>query len=540
MRSCTLLLVVGVLAWSTVAFAEGDDAGAGAPVEATSATASPAETAPDDPPAAASADDPAPPAEAAPPSAGQEAEAGTPLAEIATESPTPDAAVAPPPGAAAPGADIGGETPDAISDEMSDEMPAEMAAGQAMGDGWEIAEETAEEPVEAPAEAGADPAAATSRTFAGTERGALGPEGIDEHGHHGRIHTVIPGDTLWDISNAYLGTPWVWPAVWEDNGEIENPHLILPGDHIWITAGEMRKVSRERAEEMIAADNEVEPAPAELADEDPLPTLEPEAEEADLMADDVPAAMDQLPVAVPLEPARAGDTGRSVRIAEREAMGFVSSESVDAATSVLDSSSPRTFLVEGDMIYLGLGEGRVEVGDEFTIFRDAEPVRDVDGGRLLGYHVDILGWAVVRKVEGESAIAEIRMSYSEAERGDLVMPRHVAPVVVPVKSTPEGVDGRIVFMPNARTTMGSGDYVYLNRGALHGFEVGSEVQVFVPGRLKKEPVSGEKVMTPDRVDAQMVLVEVKPDTSVAYVIHTQRELEIGDRVRAARSQVASR
>jgi hypothetical protein len=293
---------------------------------------------------------------------------------------------------------------------------------------------------------------------------------------------------------------------------------------------------------MIAADNET--GPAELAAEEPAePVFEPAADlddEADLMADDAPAALDELPVAVPLESAPTTDTGITVRVAEREAMGFVSRDEVEAATSILDSPSPRTYLVDGDMIYLGVGEGRVEVGDEFTIFRDAEPVRDVGGGRLLGYHVDIVGWAVVRKVEGESAIAEIRMSYAEAERGDRVMPRHAAPMVVPVKSTPEGVDGRIVFMPDARTTMGSGDYVYLNRGALHGFEVGSEVQVFVPGRLRKERVSGEKVMTPDRVDANMVLVEVKPDTSVAYVVHARRELEIGDRVRAAPSQVAAR
>ena len=65
-------------------------------------------------------------------------------------------------------------------------------------------------------------------------------------------------------------------------------------------------------------------------------------------------------------------------------------------TQLVDSPTLRTYLVEGDMLYLGLGEGDVEAGDEFTVFRDVEPVRDVEGGRLLGYHVDVLGWAVVR------------------------------------------------------------------------------------------------------------------------------------------------
>ena len=53
-------------------------------------------------------------------------------------------------------------------------------------------------------------------------------------------------------SEAYLGTPWVWPSVWTDNEDIQNPHLIRPGDHIWITSGEMRIVSRNEADSMIA------------------------------------------------------------------------------------------------------------------------------------------------------------------------------------------------------------------------------------------------------------------------------------------------
>ena len=60
----------------------------------------------------------------------------------------------------------------------------------------------------------------------------LGPMGYDEEGQPGRIHVVVPGDTLWDISDAYLGTPWVWPSVWRENQGIENPHLIFPNDKI--------------------------------------------------------------------------------------------------------------------------------------------------------------------------------------------------------------------------------------------------------------------------------------------------------------------
>ena len=47
------------------------------------------------------------------------------------------------------------------------------------------------------------------------------------------------------------------------------------------------------------------------------------------------------------------------------------------------------------LFYLGLGDGEVFVGDQFSIFREIEPVYDVGSRRKLGYHVDILGWLEV-------------------------------------------------------------------------------------------------------------------------------------------------
>jgi hypothetical protein len=341
----------------------------------------------------------------------------------------------------------------------------------------------------------------------------LGPIGHDSQGRPGRIHFVVSGDTLWDISAAYLGSAWVWPSVWRDNQAIANPHRIYPGDRIWITDGEMRRVSAEEAEEMLAR------GPA-------TPEPEPAAPAA-------PAPEPELPaVAVP-------ETPPSFRVSGLESSGLVTAEALSSATSIIDAVPQHVLLSQGDRVYIGLGEGEVSVGDQFTVFRNEEKVFDPENGRLLGYHVDLLGWLEVEEVHPETALARVELSNSEIERGDRVMPREPAHVDVALKAPPPDLEAQLSFFAKSRTIMHQVDYVYLNRGSAEGLEVGSPLEVYRPGYRTREPARDASVKVPDLYVASLLVVRVQPDTSVAYVVHSERELEIGDHVRGAVTQAAA-
>src|SRR5450432_1886140 len=43
------------------------------------------------------------------------------------------------------------------------------------------------------------------------------PSGEGAKDGAGTAHTVEKGDTLWDLSQRYLGSPWYWPKVWSYN-----------------------------------------------------------------------------------------------------------------------------------------------------------------------------------------------------------------------------------------------------------------------------------------------------------------------------------
>ena len=50
----------------------------------------------------------------------------------------------------------------------------------------------------------------------------------------GMYYTIKKGDTLWDLSQHFFDSPWVWPDLWQKNQQIPNPHWIYPGNRIRI------------------------------------------------------------------------------------------------------------------------------------------------------------------------------------------------------------------------------------------------------------------------------------------------------------------
>lgn len=72
---------------------------------------------------------------------------------------------------------------------------------------------------------------------------------------HPQQYTVVKGDTLWDISGRFLDEPWQWPAIWQANEQIENPHLIYPGDVVSLVYIDGRPVLQVARDGVPAANN---------------------------------------------------------------------------------------------------------------------------------------------------------------------------------------------------------------------------------------------------------------------------------------------
>jgi hypothetical protein len=459
---------------------------------------------------------------AAPPILAEEAAPGAaPVDDALIDAPEAEPTAAP-----APAGEVAESLPDVVEPTAAAEAPepadptvaGELAEADSAdaGRGEETAGLSAPtEDVEIPLDEEIAPPEAVPSLAEAAEGQQLGVVAYDSEGHAGRIHIVRSGDTLWDISDWYLGTPWVWPSIWMDNGEIENPHLIHPGDHIWITPTEMRRLTPEEAEVLLS-------------------NAPPEPEATPAAVDEVPLATEEAPAPeLVIEAPVAGEERGRFRVSARESAGLITPEQLDASASIVGQVPERILMSQEDEVYIGLGESEVERGDEFTIFRTREKVFDPDTGALLGYHVEFTGWVRVEETFPETSLASIRMSNREVERGDRLIPREPLPQEVPLQVSPEGVEGKISYFPDRRELMGFADFVYLNRGTLDGVEVGSPLEVYRPGRTAEEPTRRDVVDIPDRVIAQLVVVRAAEDASVAYVRSSDTELKMGDRVRGA-------
>ncbi|MBI4054546.1 MAG: LysM peptidoglycan-binding domain-containing protein [Elusimicrobia bacterium] len=201
-------------------------------------------------------------------------------------------------------------------------------------------------------------------------------------------HTVVYGDTLWDLAGRYYEDPWGWPRLWKANPSVKSPHLIYPGQRLQIV------------EEKAKAPAPVEEAPAEAIEV----VKEPE----------VPAAVPPpLPLREPVHSVarRATDPELFLAPADWRGEGTIVEDPVD-----------KLMISLGDLVFVDVGvEQGVAPGQQLTVYRKLQKVRHPRTGKRLGVAVQQVG---LLKIEGEPrgalSTARVVFSHGPLQVGDLV------------------------------------------------------------------------------------------------------------------------
>src|SRR5690349_12757909 len=199
-------------------------------------------------------------------------------------------------------------------------------------------------------------------------------------------YVVVPGDTLWGISQRYTDSPWRWPELWNMNKEqIRNPHLIYPGYVIVL--------DRERGRLSIA-----QPGGAQPGGEQPGAEQKPGAESPSTVA---PSTSAQRPApSMSREAAGAVKLGPRVRaesLAKQEIPSIppsaiepwlsrplvVEPDGLEKAPTIIATQADRVVLATGNSAYVrGIGASK---DDTWYVYRKGGPLVDPDTNKTLAY-----------------------------------------------------------------------------------------------------------------------------------------------------------
>jgi hypothetical protein len=345
---------------------------------------------------------------------------------------------------------------------------------------------------------------------------------VTPDGRKGQIYKVQKGDTLWGISQQFLGTPWIWPSVWKENEvKIADPHWIYPGDLIWISEGSMRKLTPEEAARLAAAGQlPAEAAPAASAPESApaAPPAAPAPESDPFASLDAVEVTDEVKIEVPT----------------LQGVGFVSNDQMKAAGAVLGNHEENVWVVENQRTIISVGEGQGHVGDAFTVFRVRRELRHPKTGERLGYFVQVLGKAEITQLYPETSWVKITKAWAEIQPGDRVMPFVEEPAAISEVRSGQEVNGLIVAFQPYRMRTGATDFVILDAGTKQGVVPGRRLAVFRPSREVRDPVSKNFLVVPDDVIGDLFVVKSGETTSLAMVMKAERDLRVGDSFRNTR------
>lgn len=309
-------------------------------------------------------------------------------------------------------------------------------------------------------------------------------------------HTVVRGDTLWDISGRFLQNPWCWPQVWDMNREdIKNPHWIYPNQVIYFdrAANRLRLGSSPDGIQTV----KLSPGMRSTRLEDmAVPSIPPHAIEPFLSK--------------PL---------------------IVGADELKSTPRIVAGSDGRVYFGKRDKVYV---RGNLNEETLFHAFRPGVPLKDPINGNVLGYEAVYLGTLRLEKASAAPDVAHrlvIESAKEEMGAGDHLLPVPPTPIINYVPHLPSRpVDGHVVAIYGGGVTMaGPHQIVSINRGETDGLDIGSVLELYRSGRTVVDRTDKATVKLPDEEYGKLFVFRVFDNISYGLIMKVNSPVTVGDR-----------
>lgn len=312
--------------------------------------------------------------------------------------------------------------------------------------------------------------------------------------NHPDQYTVVKGDTLWDISDKFLQTPWRWPELWGNNPQIKNPDLIYPGDTLYfsIVNGEPRLSFSKKLDSS---------------------TLKPR-----IRSSSIEDAIKLIPT----------DAIAQFLTSPK----IVDKETLNNAPYVIDFAGEHLIAGAGDRVYVRSIPSPSD--HNYTIYRAGETYVSPETKEVLGYEAKFVADTTLEK-NGDPATLAIIKSSREIRRGDRVMPSSTSEVALNYFPRPptEPINGSIISVLDGVSQIGQHNIVVLDKGSADGIKSGHIFNIHQKGRIVNDPFSKEKnatVKLPDEYAGVLMVFRPFERVSYALVLMATQPIHVLDKV----------
>lgn len=334
-----------------------------------------------------------------------------------------------------------------------------------------------------------------------------------------RTHEIKAGDTLWALAQQYYNNPYLWPQLWETNTWITDAHWIYPGD-VLLVEGEGTTVAEGTG------------APMDTVTPRGAGTGEP----SDLFA---------APQSTGVPVARLGVDSRPLALATEADIycyGYIgdpdepmpnvidSHESLD--THYVPAANPEmpANASVGDLVYVNGGSDTgLVAGESYLVVEPAEMIFHPVTGERIGRQYDYVGQARVLCIEDGRSRVIITSACKEIPIGSRLKP--IPQLPIPIARIPD--PAAWCDAPTGKAT----GYIVESKEWELGLVVGNLVQINLgredaiqPGDFLTVTRPSERGNQPPMVLGQIGVLTTEAKTATAIVLHSRREMFIGDRV----------
>jgi LysM repeat protein len=308
------------------------------------------------------------------------------------------------------------------------------------------------------------------------------------------LYTVKKGDTLWGISKRFIKDPYYWPNLWANNPAIGNPHLIYPGQTLRIHDGRIEIVVAEEKPANEAASQET-----------------------------AAAAATQQGAEVKLVGIYGG------------ARSFIGASEASTLGTLIETTDNRVLMSEGETAYFEMDDlAAVTPGQRFQLLELGKEIVHPVTRKVIGYQIEHLGFAEVTDKTPSVAVAIIKDSLREIQRGARVRPYAEPPSAIAVKPATVNRQGYIVAADENKIAVSHLDVVHIDLGTADGLEVGNELSVYRPQPPAQSTRSADghaPVPLPDTQLGKAIVVACQEKTAAALLVKVSNlPIKRGDQV----------